>query len=94
MRLNLNFKIKDFNNQEIVNSQPISKTVANALAMNRSKDPMKIMHIATKLYNEGEIELDSSDLDFFAEEIKKIEGFTNILSAHILEAIDKAKTSK
>lgn len=93
MKLNLNFQLKDLTGKPI-ESEPIAKIFANALAASQSNDPLKIMHIAQTLYNKGEIDLDISDLEMLINEVKSSKAFTNILQAQILEAIDNAKMTK
>lgn len=95
MKLDLNFKIKDLEDKEISNSEPINKILGNALAMDNDKrDPLKFMEIGRALYTKGLVNLDQSDLNMLREKVQAHDSFTNLLKATILETIDKAKLSK
>lgn len=90
MKLNLNFDLKDLDGKAIPEGN-IAKVLANILVRSESSDPMKIMTIATALYQKGEVELDASDVEKLKEEINKQKGMTTLLKAKILEQIQGLK---
>lgn len=94
MILNLNFKLQDLDKKELTDTPLVSHLLANILASSRSKDPVKMMHIALKLYENGEIDLDLSDLDLLKNEILQNESLANLAKGQILEKIEGAKNTK
>jgi len=67
----------------------MNETLANNLAIGLSEDPIKMLGIATELYN-GPVELDESDMNKIEDFIKNYK-FTNIVKAQLLSEINKAK---
>jgi len=89
MKLDLNFKLMTRAGKEI-DDKPASQILANNMDTYRSKDPRKSKFIADKLYENGVIDLDSSDMNFLEEVIKGIQ-FVDAVAAPILNAIDEAR---
>lgn len=87
MKLNLNFNFKALDGEEFDNA---GKTLANILAVSDTPGylPIKAHDFAVKLFNDGEIEIDESDLDIL-EKIVMASKLSNIAKAQILEIIKK-----
>lgn len=88
--LNLNFIPKNFNGKN-VGEETIARILANAMAFSKSQDPLKIFNIATELYKNGEINIDSSDLNLIKSFVESNQDFLNILKAQILAALNKVQ---
>ena len=100
MKLDLNFNFMDNNNKPmeiqlsngIVEKLPVaSKYVGTQLCNgNNPEHSCKLADMGETLYKKGEIEIDSTDLKLFEEEIKK-HNLSKQMRKQILEAIEKEK---
>lgn len=74
----------------------LSKTIATSLITKTDNiDPAKAMSWARKLYDDGEIEIEESDLKLLEAHIRDPKtGMTNIMKAPIIEIIDSARLDK
>jgi hypothetical protein len=96
MKLNLNKPLLDLAGNPIVDEKNniiyLSQLIANRLVSTKDGglEPLKAYDFALKLYNEGEIEIDSTDLEKLEQEIAKFD-ITNLVIAQIKKEINKAK---
>ena len=87
MKLNLNFGFKTLDGSEV---DTASKAVANILSVGPTPgfNSIKAYDFALKLFNEGEIEIDRTDLNILEKIVTDSQLF-NFAKAQILEAIKK-----
>ena len=69
----------------------LSDILANVLAMATVGKPAKMITWAVNLTNDGEIEVDKSDLKFLSEFIENSPHIINLAKAQLLEELEKVK---
>jgi len=67
----------------------LAKAIAGALIQSQSKNPLKTYEICQKLYKDGNLEIDTIDLEEFKESIKSNESATDLLKGQVLQEIAK-----
>lgn len=87
MKLNLDKQFLDLKGYPL--QIKLDDTLANMLAMATTGPPAKMITWAVNLANEGEIEIDKSDVKFLIDFIERHPGITNLVKAQLLEGIEK-----
>lgn len=72
----------------------INEVIANALVQGRSSQPAKMMSIATRLYEKGEVELDQPDVDFLLQAITSSQQITDLVIATTEQMIKEQTAEK
>lgn len=67
----------------------INEAIANGLIQGRSSNPAKMMSICLRLHDQGEVELDDTDLEFLKNAINQCQAVTDLLIATVLDEIGK-----
>jgi len=67
----------------------LAKSIARALIQYQSKNPLKTYEICQKLYQDGFLEIDTTDLEEFKEAIKSNQSATDLLKGQALQEIAK-----
>ena len=90
MNLNLDKNLLSLKGEPL--SEKMSDVLANMLAMGTVGKPAKMMTWAVNLTNNGEIEIDKSDVKFLVEFIEHNNPqYTNLAKSQLLEEIEKLK---
>jgi hypothetical protein len=89
MKLNLDKNLLDLKGNPI--PEKLSDILANMLAMATTGPPAKMITWAVNLTNDGEIEIDKSDVKFLTEFINNNRTYANLAKAALLDEIDKLK---
>ena len=89
MKLNLDKNIVNLKGEPM--QDKLSDILANVLAMATVGKPAKMITWAVNLTNDGEIEVDKSDLKFLSEFIENNPSIVNLAKAQLLEEIEKLK---
>lgn len=71
--------------------EKLSDTLANMLAMATTGPPAKMITWAVNLTNEGEIEVDKSDVKFLLEFVENNRNVINLAKSQLLDEIEKLK---
>jgi len=87
MKLNLDKQFLDLKGYPLPDK--MDEALANALATSNVGKPAKMMAWAINLINNGEIDIDKSDIKFLIEFIERYPGFTNLAKDQLIEQIDK-----
>jgi len=67
----------------------INESLANVLIQGKSDNPMKMMTLCTKLYEQGEIELDDEGVEWLIKNIKASQIASDMLIGTVLSEIKK-----
>lgn len=89
MKLNLDKNVIDLKGKPLPDK--LNDVLANVLAMATVGKPAKMITWAVNLTNEGEIDIDKSDVKFLLEFIESSHSIVNLAKAQLLEEIDKLK---
>ncbi len=89
MKLNLDKNLLNLKGEPL--QDKLSDILANVLALANTGPPAKMITWAVNLTNEGEIEVDKSDVRFLEELIEKSPHIINLAKAQLLEEIEKLK---
>lgn len=89
MKLNLDKNLISLKGEPI--PEKLSDVLANMLAMATVGKPAKMITWAVNLTNDGEIEIDKSDISFLSEIIENSRNIVNLAKAQLLEEIEKLK---
>ncbi len=89
MKLNLDKNLVNLKGEPLPDK--LSDVLANMLATATVGKPAKMMTWAVNLTNDGEIEVDKTDLKFIVEFIEHNQSFTNLAKAQLLDEIEKLK---
>lgn len=89
MRLNLDKNLLDLKGNPV--PEKLSDALANILAMSTVGKPAKMITWAVNLTNEGEIEVDKSDVKFLMDFVENNRSLVNLAKAQILDEIEKLK---
>jgi hypothetical protein len=82
--INFNKNLVDLEGKEIEGAV-IGKVIAQVLVQNTKGDALKLWHIANKLHNGEELDLDKSDEEMLKNIIKESETLTILTKAQALE---------
>lgn len=91
MKLNLDQQFLDLTGVPL--PVKMDDTLANMLAAATVGKPAKMMTWAVNLTNDGEIEVDKTDLKFISGFIEQHQGVSNLLKAQLLDRIEMLETS-
>jgi hypothetical protein len=89
MKLNLDHNLLNLKGEPM--SEKLSDILANMLAMSTTGPPAKMITWAVNLINDGEIEVDKSDVKFLSDFIEKSQNVVNLAKAQLLDEIEKLK---
>jgi hypothetical protein len=89
MKLNLDKELLDLKGKPV--PEKLSDALANILAMSTVGKPAKMITWAVNLTNDGEIEVDKSDVKFLTDFIENNHNLVNLAKAQILDEIEKLK---
>lgn len=89
MKLNLDKNLISLKGEPM--QDKLSDILANILAMSTVGKPAKMITWAVNLTNDGEIEVDKSDLKFLSELIENSPHIVNLAKAQLLDEIEKLK---
>jgi hypothetical protein len=70
----------------------ISKVLANALAQSNQLEPIKFFDWAVRLFNDGVLEVDDTDLELIVNFVKSNKGLSVLVSGQILKALKNKET--
>lgn len=87
MKLNLDKNLVNLRGEPM--QDKLSDILANVLAMATVGKPAKMITWAVNLTNDGEIEVDKSDLKFLSELIENSPNIVNLAKAQLLDEIEK-----
>lgn len=82
--------LRDLDGNEIAGGA-MHKVAANAVAMHKGPDPVKIMVLAQDLYKLGRVELDDADADIVEQAIRAYDGISPFAKGQILVALKETK---
>jgi hypothetical protein len=91
MKLNLDNQFVDLTGVPL--PVKMDDTLANMLAMATIGPPAKMITWAVNLTNEGEIEVDKTDVKFLKGFIEQHPGASNLVKAQLLDRIDRVQES-
>lgn len=89
MKLNLDKNLIGLKGEPI--PEKLSDVLANMLAMATTGKPAKMITWAVNLTNDGEIDIDKSDVKFLSEFIENNHNVINLAKAQLLDEIEKLK---
>jgi hypothetical protein len=90
MKLNLDKQLLGLKGEPLQGDK-MSDVLANNLAMSTVGKPAKMMAWAVNLINEGEIQVDKSDIKFLIEFVNDSKGMVNLAKAQLIDEIEKLK---
>ena len=70
------------------------KIVANAIAVHKAADPVKVVILAQDVYKQGIVELDSADYDIVEQAVRGYDQISPYLKGQILVVLKDAKDGK
>jgi len=91
VKLNLDQQILDLKGNPL--PVKLDETLANMLAMATTGPPAKMITWAVNLTNDGEIEIDKSDVKFLKGFIEQHPGATNLVKSQLIDRIEKIEES-
>lgn len=91
MKLNLDKNLLDLKGYPL--PVKMDDALANMLAMSTVGKPAKMITWAVNLTNDGEIDVDKSELEFLTDFIELHPTATNLLKSQLLERIEKLEES-
>ena len=89
MKLNLDKNLLNLKGNPL--PEKLSDVLANMLAMATTGKPAKMITWAVNLTNEGEIEVDKSDVKFLSDFIENNHNVVNLAKSQLLDEIEKLK---
>jgi len=89
LKLNLDKNLIGLKGEPI--PEKLSDVLANMLAMATTGKPAKMITWAVNLTNDGEIDIDKSDVKFLSEFIENNHNVINLAKAQLLDEIEKLK---
>jgi len=89
MKLNLDKNLLDLKGEPM--SEKLNDILANMLAMGTTGPPAKMITWAVNLTNNGEIDIDKSDVKFLTSFINENRTFVNLAKSQLLDEIEKLK---
>lgn len=87
MKLNLDKNLTTLKGEPT--NEKLSDILADILAMSSTAKPAKMITWAVNLVNDGEIEVDKSDIQIITELVENNMRIVNLAKAQILEEIEK-----
>jgi len=87
MKLNLDKNFVNLKGEPL--AEKLSDILADILAMSTTGKPAKMIAWAVNLVNNGEIEVDKSDVKFISELIEKSQSVINLAKAQLLDELEK-----
>ena len=87
MKLNLDKNLISLKGEPL--PEKLSDILADIFAMSSTTRPAKMMALAVNLINDGEIEVDKSDIQLITELVENNMRIVNLAKAQILEEIEK-----
>lgn len=87
MRLNLDKNLVTLKGEPT--NEKLSDILANILAMSTVGKPAQMITWAVNLTNNGEIEIDKSDIHFISDLIENNSNIINLAKAQLLDEIEK-----
>lgn len=90
MKLNLDKQLLGLKGEPLIGDK-MSDILANNLAMSNVGKPAKMMAWAVNLINEGEIEVDKSDINFLTEFVSDSKGMVNLAKAQLIQELENIK---
>jgi len=88
MKLNLDKQLVNLKGEPFENEK-LSDILANILALSTQGKPAKMITWAVNLTNNGEIDIDKSDLRFIAGLVEGSSNVINLAKAQLLDEIDR-----
>lgn len=92
MRLNLDKNLLDLKGNPL--QEKLNDVLANMLATATVGKPAKMITWAVNLTNDGEIEVDKSEVKFLVEFIEHNQVYTNLAKAQLIDEIEKLSESR
>lgn len=89
MKLNLDKNLLDLKGNPM--NDKLSDILANMLAMATTGPPAKMITWAVNLTNNGEIEIDKSDVRFLLDFINNNRNVVNLAKSQLLDELEKLK---
>ena len=89
MKLNLDKNLLSLKGEPM--QEKLNDILANMLAMGTTGPPAKMITWAVNLTNNGEIDIDKSDVKFLIEFINSNRTFINLAKSQLLDEIEKLK---
>lgn len=89
MKLNLDKNLLNLKGEPL--PEKLSDVLANMLAMSTTGPPAKMITWAVNLTNNGEIDIDKSDVKFLTSFISENRTFVNLAKSQLLDEIEKLK---
>jgi len=89
MKLNLDKNLLDLRGQPM--NEKLSDILANMLALSTVGKPAKMITWAVNLTNNGEIDVDKSEIKFLSKIIESNPNTINLAKAQLLDEIEKLK---
>lgn len=89
MKLNLDKNLLNLKGEPM--QEKLSDILANMLAMGTTGPPAKMITWAVNLTNNGEIDIDKSDVKFLTSFINENRTFVNLAKSQLLDEIEKLK---
>lgn len=92
MKLNLDKQFLDLKGNPLPDR--MDEALANALATSNVGKPARMISWAISLINDGEIDIDKSDVKFLMEFVERHPGLTNLAKGQLLERIEKMEEAQ
>jgi hypothetical protein len=89
MKLSLDKELIDLKGNPM--PEKLSDILANMLAMSTVGSPAKMITWAVNLTNNGEIDIDKSDVKFLLDFVGNNHNFVNLAKSQLLDEIEKLK---
>jgi len=89
LKLNLDKNLLSLKGEPM--QEKLNDILANMLAMGTTGPPAKMITWAVNLTNNGEIDIDKSDVKFLASFINENRTFVNLAKSQLLDEIEKLK---
>lgn len=91
MNVNFNLPIKNLDGTE-AGGEPLNKLLATVMAQSNEgvQDPVKFFDWAIRLHNDGDIDLDNSDMELLKNFIKTHKGLTVFAKGSLLKVLSDA----
>jgi hypothetical protein len=89
LKLNLDKNLLNLKGEPM--SEKLNDILANMLAMGTTGPPAKMITWAVNLTNNGEIDIDKSDVKFLTSFINENRTFVNLAKSQLLDEIEKLK---
>lgn len=97
MKINTQINLKGLDGKEMKdgdNTFPIGQAIANILVASETGGKMKMFTLATKFYNDKQVDVDASDLSLVKEAVKATKIYNALVAGQcelLLEAVKEDK---